>query len=482
METEEVNQKLSEPDCAKTKSRPQKNELKKSEERYKILLESTPLGIYYNDFSGRFLYGNPRAEEIIGYKKEELIGKNFLKLKILPVGQIKKAAKLLALNRMGRSTGPDEFTLKRKDGSKRHVEVTTQMIVLDGKKVVMGLVQDVSDRIRVEMKLKESEEQYRSLFEGSPDAVFLADPKTGKIIDANPAASHLLLRSRKEMIGMHQSELHPPRLEAYAKEKFDLHARQTGAPIAVESVVLRSDGEEVPVEVLAQKTVIAGRPILQGIFRNIKERKRAEEQIKTSLREKEVLLRELHHRVKNNVQVMASLLRLQTGHIKNKKMQDMINSYLGRIQSMGIIHEKLYQSEDLARINLSHYIRSLATHLFHTYGVNTNAVKLRVEMEDVHLDINRAIPLGLIINEIVSNSLKHAFPLSKKGEVFISLQSTDEANAVLKIIDTGIGIPKEIDSKNPQSLGLQLVNDLVKQIGGRFELTREKGTVFKITF
>jgi hypothetical protein len=142
---------------------------------------------------------------------------------------------------------------------------------------------------------------------------------------------------------MHQSELHPPRLEAYVKEKFDMHARQTGgAPIAVESAVLRSDGEEVPVEVLAQKTIIAGKPVLQGIFRNIKDRKHAEEQIKTSLREKDVLLRELHHRVKNNVQVMASLLRLQTGHIKNEKMQEMVGSYLSRIQSMGIIHEKLY--------------------------------------------------------------------------------------------------------------------------------------------
>ena len=134
-----------------------RNESKKSEERYRILLESTPIGIYYSDFIGRFLYGNRRAEEIIGYKKEELIGKSFLKLKILSAGQIKKAAKLLALNRMGKSTGPDEFTLNRKDGSKRHVEVTTRLIVLDGKKVVMGMVQDMTDRKQVERELKESE-------------------------------------------------------------------------------------------------------------------------------------------------------------------------------------------------------------------------------------------------------------------------------------------------------------------------------------
>ena len=403
-------------------------------------------------------------------------------MKILPAGQIKKAAKLLALNRLGQSTGPDEFTLNRKDGSKRHVEITTQLITLDGKKVVMGLVQDISDRNRMEIELKESEERYRSLFEGSPDAVFLTDPKTGKILDVNSAASQLMLKSKIEMIGMHHSELHPPRLGPYVKETFDMHVHQTGAPIAVESEILRSDGEEIPVEVLAQKTVIAGKPVLQGIFRNIKERKRAEEQTKNSLREKEVLLKELHHRVKNNVQVMASLLRLQTGHIKNKRMQEMVKNYLGRIQSMGIIHEKLYQSEDLARINLSQYIHSLATHLFHTYGVNPNAVKLREKMEDLHLDINRAIPLGLIINEIVSNSLKHGFPASKKGEVRITLKSTDEGKVVLKIKDTGIGIPDGIEMENPQTLGLQLVNALVSQIGGRIELMKQKGTVYKIAF
>lgn len=482
MESVELNRQLFEPYWAKRESKLQPDEIKKSEEKFKILLESAPIGIYSNDFSGRFLYGNPRAEEIIGYKKEELIGKNFLKLKILPVGQIRKAAKLLALNRMGKSTGPDEFTLRRKDGSKRHVEITTQLIVLEGKKVVMGLVQDITDRKRVEEKLKESEERYRTLFEGSPDAVFLADPKSRKIIDANSAASNLLLRSKKEIIGMHQPELHPPRMEEYVREKFDLQVRQIGTPVAVESLVIRSDGEEVPVEVLAQKTVIAGKPVIQGIFRNITERKRAEEQIKASLREKEVLLRELHHRVKNNVQVMASLLRLQTRHIENPKMQEMIKGYLARIHSMGLIHEKLYQSEDLARINLVQYVRGLAVHLFHSYGINANAVELKTEIEEIFLDINKAIPLGLIINEIVSNSLKHGFPANRKGEVFITLQSADEGKRLLMIKDTGIGIPKNVDLKNLKSLGLQLVNDLVSQIGGILEVIREEGTIFKIVF
>ena len=482
MESIESNKQFFEPYWAKRESKPQPDEIKKSEEKFKIVLEGAPIGIYYNDFSGRFIYGNPRAEEIIGYKKEELIGKSFLKLKILPAGQIRKAAKLLALNRMGKATGPDEFTLQRRDGSKKFVEIRTRLIVLEGKKIVMGLVQDITERKLMEKKLKENEERYRLLFEGSPDAVFLADPKSGIIVDANSAATNLLLRSKEEIIGMHQSELHPPRTEVYVKEKFDLQVRRIGTPVAVESFVVRSDGEEVPVEILAQKTVIGGKPVIQGIFRNITERKRAEEQIKASLREKEVLLRELHHRVKNNVQVMSSLLRLQTRHIENPRMQEMIKGYLARIHSMGLIHEKLYQSKDLARINLAPYVRGLAVHLFHSYGTNANAVELKIEAEDIFIDINKAIPLGLIINEIVSNSLKHGFPGDRKGEVSISLQTAGKKKRLLAIRDTGIGIPKNVDLKNLRSLGLQLVSDLINQIGGTFEVIREKGTIFKIKF
>lgn len=482
MESIESNRQLFEPYWTKGESKSQPEEIKKSEEKFKILLESAPIGIYYNDFSGRFLYGNPQAEEIIGYKKEELIGKSFLKLKILSLGQIKKAAKLLALNRMGKATGPDEFTLQRKDGSKRFVEIKTQLIVLEGKKVVMGLVQDITERKLIEKRLQESEERYRTLFEGNPDAVFLADPITGKIVDANPTASNLLMRTRKELIGMHQSELHPPRTEAYVREKFELQVRYIGSPVPVESLVIRSDGEEVPVEILAQKTIIAGEPVIQGIFRNITERKQAEEQIKASLREKEVLLRELHHRVKNNVQVMSSLLKLQTRHVENPRMQEMIKGYLARIRSMGLIHEKLYQSKDLARINLAQYVRGLAVYLFHSFGINANAIELKIEAEDIFMDINKAIPLGLIINEIVSNSLKHGFPGNRKGEVFISIQSAAKGKRMLTIKDTGIGIPKNVDLKNLKSLGLQLVNDLINQIDGTLEVIREKGTIFKIRF
>jgi two-component sensor histidine kinase len=149
---------------------------------------------------------------------------------------------------------------------------------------------------------------------------------------------------------------------------------------------------------------------------------------------------------------------------------------------MALIHEKLYQTEDFTRVNFAEYIRSLTVHLFHTYKVNPNIVRMNTEVKNVYLDINKAIPCGLIINELVSNSLKHAFPRNKKGEVCIKLSSGKKNRTNLLVSDTGIGLPKSVDFQEPETLGLQLVSDLVKQIEGNVRLDKTNGTAFHISF
>ena len=218
--------------------------------------------------------------------------------------------------------------------------------------------------------------------------------------------------------------------------------------------------------------------------REITERKRAETLLKGSLKEKEVLLKEIHHRVKNNMQIISSLLRLQAWRIKNKKMQEMFNVSQDRIKSMALIHEKLYQSKDLARIDFSDYTKSLVNNLVSMYRAGMEDIDIKLEMEEFYLDINTAIPLGLIINELVSNSLKHAFPDGgkPKGEISISLRSDDKGRSTLLIGDNGVGLPEDLDLNKIDSLGLQLVNDLVDQIDGSLELQRRGGTAFKIAF
>ncbi len=220
----------------------------------------------------------------------------------------------------------------------------------------------------------------------------------------------------------------------------------------------------------------------------IHDRKVAEEQIKKSLDEKDVLLKEIHHRVKNNLQLISSLISLQSEYFQDEKAVEMIEESQNRIRTLAMIHEQLYQSPDLARIDIGLYIQELTANLFNSYQVDPSQINADVDVSGVLLDINKAIPCGLIINELVSNSLKHAFPNGRQGKVMVRLftnNSTEDSSDVpydLVIRDDGIGFPEEIDYKHTDSLGLQLVNTLTKQLKGNIELDTSNGTEFRITF
>ncbi len=213
------------------------------------------------------------------------------------------------------------------------------------------------------------------------------------------------------------------------------------------------------------------------------ERKLAEEQIKSSLQEKEWLLREIHHRVKNNMQIVSSLLMHQSEYIKDKNIVDIFAESQNRIASMSLIHEKLYQSKDLAKIDFNEYVTDMVAGLLQSHGVNAGNIVINLNVENVSLDIDYAIPCGLIINELVTNSLKYAFPAGKKGEINISFRSTDHNIFELMISDNGTGIPKDLDFRKTESLGLHLVTVLAEnQLHGEINLNQSKGTEFQIKF
>lgn len=219
------------------------------------------------------------------------------------------------------------------------------------------------------------------------------------------------------------------------------------------------------------------------IAAQLDERKRAEKKIAQSLKEKEILLREIHHRVKNNMQVISSLLKLQSYRIKDKEVLEIFRGSQTRIRAMALIHEKLYQSQDFTRINFREYLTSITRYLYQSYGTQPGAIQLTINIEDLTLDITTAIPCGLIINELLSNSLKHAFPEGREGEITISLHSPEKDTFELIVSDNGIGIPEEIDIKITDSLGLYLVKILAEdQLKGEITLDRSKGTTLTITF
>ncbi len=215
-------------------------------------------------------------------------------------------------------------------------------------------------------------------------------------------------------------------------------------------------------------------------------RKMAEKKIEASLKEKEIMLKEIHHRVKNNLQIVSSLLNLQSAYITDKEAKEYFNESQNRIKSMALIHEKLYGTQNFTNLNFGVYVKELTSNLFSSYNNQTKYVKLELALEDVNLDLDLAIILGLIINELVSNSLKHAFPVpppaNRKWKIKVGLSSFTSTVLKLSISDNGVGIPNEVDINNTNSLGMQLVNAFVDQLKGTLEINTENETEFIIYF
>ena len=217
------------------------------------------------------------------------------------------------------------------------------------------------------------------------------------------------------------------------------------------------------------------------VARDITKRIEMENELRKALEEKDILMKEIHHRVKNNLMIISSLLSLQASYIQD---EDALNSFTDsekRATSMAMIHERLYQSTDLRNIDFGNYIKDLANELYKTMVSDTSRISLKLDVKSIKIDLNTVVPLGLIVNELVTNSIKYAFPLDKKGTIYVEFYKKDE-NIVLKVSDNGVGFPKNLDYKNTNSLGLELVNSLTKQLGGELTLDRSQGTDFTLTF
>jgi PAS domain S-box-containing protein len=258
-------------------------------------------------------------------------------------------------------------------------------------------------------------------------------------------------------------------------------ALETKAITVTEEALVKEGNRPIQVTTIPFQNEV-GEWLVAEVNVDITERKQAEEQIRASLREKEVLLKEIHHRVKNNLQIISSLLRLQSQYAQDKRDVEIFKESQNRIKSMALVHEKLYQSKDLASINFHEYVRLLANGLFRSYGVNREKIALKTDIEEIRPGVDVAIQCGLIINELVSNSLKYAFPENREGEIKIRLRTLDESAMELTVADNGIGMPADTNFRSSESLGLKLVTILTDQIDGKIELDRSEGTKFRIDF
>jgi two-component sensor histidine kinase/PAS domain-containing protein len=270
------------------------------------------------------------------------------------------------------------------------------------------------------------------------------------------------------------------------REKLTLaiqRALDRGEPYDMEIRFVTAKGKDLWTRTIGKPQVVGGRTVrLSGAFQDITERRLAEDGLKASLHEKEVLLKEIHHRVKNNLQIVTSLLGLQLYRLHEEEALAAFRDSIGRIDAMSLIHEQLYKSRDLARIDFGAYVKEAAGGIFRAFGVPAETVRLTVDMENMYFDVGTAIPCGLIVNELVSNALKHAFPGERPGEIRISLNTTGEETYVLEVTDTGIGLPEGFNVEHVETLGLKLATALVRQLEGTFETGTAGGASFRISF
>jgi PAS domain S-box-containing protein len=429
---------------------------------------------------------NDGAEKIFGYAATEIIGRRIEALVPDRFGSVHhkyvenfgaSPDALRAMNERGAIYG------KRKDGSEFPAEASISKFEVGGEKVLTVRLRDITERMKAEEAVRLSQARFEGIVRISEDAIISIDDDQ-KITMFNDGAEKTFGYALNEIMGQKIDKLIPSR---FWKNHGQYVTNFAGSPDTLRPMNergslfgTRKDGTEFPVEASISKFEIGGERVLTVRLRDITDRKKAEEQIKSSLHEKEVLLKEIHHRVKNNLQVVSSLLSLQSGYPRVESVRDLFIESQNRVKSMALIHEKLYQSQDLANIDFSDYIESLAHHLFHSYTANPDLVSLGTDV-DVSLDIDHAIPCGLIVNELLSNSLKHAFPDGRRGRIMLYFHP-DGTDFKLRFSDDGIGLPTGLDFRHTDSLGLQLITTLTNQLNGVVEHRGITGTEFEIVF
>ena len=325
--------------------------------------------------------------------------------------------------------------------------------------------------------------RFRGLLESAPDGIVVVDAN-GVIVIVNSQTERMFGYTRAQLVGQRiellvPGRFHPAHIGDRTAYVSDPHTRPMGAGRAL--MGLTRTGTEFPVEISLSPLRTAQGLLVMSIIRDITDRRRAEEQIQASLREKEALLREIHHRVKNNLQITSSLLRLQARQIDDPAARALFDATQDRIRSMALVHEKLYQSTNLSRIDFGEYVQTLGGLLFNSFGIDSAKVRLDVSGNGVYLNIDVAVPCGLIVNELLSNALKHAFHDDRGGSIRVSIAS-DENRCQLVVADDGAGLPSSVDIDSAPTLGLRLVRGLVEQIGGTIDTVATGGTEYRIAF
>ena len=451
---------------------------KRAEAQYRTTLESMNDIIHVVDSDFNLVLVNQAFEQQANSLGIEgnVTGRNlfelfpFLSEKIhKEYGKVIDNGKLVASEEMTTIQGKDLYTETRK------------IPILSSNRVnqIITVVRDITVRKKTEEALKESKENFQAIVENTENAVTVLDTKGNFLYTNENSAKNLGLKPNelngKSVYDFFPKEFADGRVETLRKvvesQKVDSHLIET--PMDGDSVSFRSD--MIPFRYDGKEAVLTVSTDITDIIETQKA-------LKASLREKETLLHEIHHRVKNNMQVINSLLKLQSNSIEDAKTKEILKDSQSRVYAMSAVHETLHGSESLSEINLQSYLSKITTSIFQTYSTDSRRIQLNSDINNSPIVLNQAYPLGLIINELISNSLKYAFPDEREGKISVSLKKHDK-ELELTIMDDGVGIPDSFDWKNSKSLGLKLVRTLVEnQLDGSIEMESNNGTKFTIKF
>jgi len=458
--------------------------IEKSLKLYVDIFNNTQSGLHIyqleninDDRTLRMISANLASEKLTGVPTKDIIGKmldeNFPGLRERDIPQ--KYAEVV-------HTGKPLMLEEVYYGDDRVISVVFSVKAFPLPNNCVGVsFENITERKKAEIAVYESEEKYRALVEKASDGIILQ--QDGFIKYINTALENIMGYSSNEMIGTPFVEyMHPDEKIILKKRSLKL-LKGEYISTKYESRIRHKEGHFIFVEINASVIPFQEKPGNFAIIRDITERKNAEEKIRFALKEKEALLNEVLHRVKNNFQVISSLLTFQLDHIEDEKYKSIFMDSVKRIESMSFIHEMLYQSESFSQIDFSEYIQRLCNNLISTYAVDSDKIKIFINTQGIVLNMKTAIPVGLILNELISNALKHAFPNNINGEIRILMKESNDEMIELTVRDNGIGVPEEIDWRNTNTLGLEIISLLGEgQLRGKVTLNRNKGTEFKIIF
>lgn len=456
----------------------QLTELKNLRKLNQILLETTSDGYILADTRGHIRDVNPAYCRMVDFTRDEL-----LKMTIEELENNLSKEEIEMVIREVSETGNARFHTKHRNKSGQSVILESSLTLIEGveeEPLVAGFVRDITEKEEIIRKFRESEERWERLVENNPQTVVLS--QNGKIIYVNTAGLQLYGADKdEEMVNHSIWEFIHPEDRIYFRNQWKQVRNEADLP-PIDLRFVCKNGEIRNLEVHSNQAVYKGKNTIQSVLHDVTNRVLYKDQIEKSLKQKETLIKEIHHRVKNNMAVVSGLMDLQVMKSTNEELVDQLRSNQLRIQTMARIHENLYQNELLTNIDCSTQTRELVDDVLMIF--DSENIDIHYDLQPINMTVNQAIPYGLIVNEIISNCLKHAFRGREEGEIWVFLQKNDQT-VNLCIMDNGVGFPEEYDTQENSSLGITLIQTLAEQLEGKLQIsnnTQKPGTKIELNF